>query len=381
MKLVFITNLIHHHQVPVADEFYRLLGDGYCYISTKDLTEELRKIGYADFSHKSYLLEAHKSEENRIKALKLINEADVVIIGGISDDSFIQERLKHKKIIFRYSERWLKNYYNFLDYPRKFLQLNLQSNKNVYYLAAGAFVASDLKYLFAFKHRCYKWGYFTSVQELNIETILAKKRDQKVKLMCCSRFLKWKHLELAIKLAKRLKDNHIDFEMNLFGDGNELNANIELAKKLGVLEYVNFKGAMPNNDILLEMQQHNIFLFASDRREGWGAVVNEAMSSGCAVVASNQVGSVPFLIKQNKNGLIFKSGSVDSLYSSVITLINNRDFCESLAIEAYTTMREVWSPANAAKQFLKLANSKLNNTELDITSGPCSIATTAISED
>lgn len=26
MKVVFITNMVHHHQIPLADEFYKILG-------------------------------------------------------------------------------------------------------------------------------------------------------------------------------------------------------------------------------------------------------------------------------------------------------------------------------------------------------------------
>ena len=33
------------------------------------------------------------------------------------------------------------------------------------------------------------------------------------------------------------------------------------------------------------MEQADIYLFTSDRNEGWGAVANEAMNSACAMVA------------------------------------------------------------------------------------------------
>lgn len=29
MTITFYTNFINHHQVPLADEFYKLIGDGY----------------------------------------------------------------------------------------------------------------------------------------------------------------------------------------------------------------------------------------------------------------------------------------------------------------------------------------------------------------
>ena len=49
------------------------------------------------------------------------------------------------------------------------------------------------------------------------------------------------------------------------------------------------------------MEKSEIFLFTSDKGEGWGAVLNESMNSACAVVASHAIGSVPFLLKDGEN--------------------------------------------------------------------------------
>ena len=71
------------------------------------------------------------------------------------------------------------------------------------------------------------------------------------------------------------------------------------------------------------MRNHDIFIFTSDRQEGWGAVLNEAMDSGSTVVASDAIGSSPFLIKDGQNGFLFKSENHKSLYQKVAYLIDN----------------------------------------------------------
>lgn len=78
----FITNLINHHQVPLADEFYNHLGVDYKFITTMEMPAFLRKGGYPEYPEKKYLLEAFTTKENKEKALQLINEADVVITGA-----------------------------------------------------------------------------------------------------------------------------------------------------------------------------------------------------------------------------------------------------------------------------------------------------------
>ena len=57
------------------------------------------------------------------------------------------------------------------------------------------------------------------------------------------------------------------------------------------------------------MEKSHIFVFTSSHLEGWGAVVNEAMNSGCAVVANVQAGAVPYLIEQGVNGIAYPRGS------------------------------------------------------------------------
>ena len=137
-----------------------------------------------------------------------------------------------------------------------------------------------------------------------------------------------------------------------------------------------FKGNLPNDEILQQMRIHNIFIFTSDRHEGWGAVLNEAMSNGCAVVASNRIGSVPFLLKNKVNGLIFKSGDIDSLFSNVKCLMDNPDQVEIYARNAYHTMSTEWSPQNAALSLINLIDviENENLKQYEKQDGPCSWA-------
>ena len=179
-----------------------------------------------------------------------------------------------------------------------------------------------------------------------------------------------------MKLAKRLKNKKYKFVIDMYGSGEELEPTKELARKLGVMDVVRFQGNLPNDEILKQMRHHQIFLFTSDRNEGWGAVLNESMSNGCAVVASNMIGSIPFLIEDGINGLVFKSEDLVSLETKVIALLDNAEYRRTIAGNAVKTMRTIWSPKNAAKNFLKLCEAIKNGQQLDslIDNGPCSMA-------
>ncbi len=380
MKLVFITNYINHHQVHLADAFYQILGKNYAFVATQEMHEWRKKLGYPDFSDREYLVNAYKSKSAKLNALHLVNEADVVIIGS-APDKYVLDRIKAGKLTFRYSERWFKSKPWYFSGPRAWINFYKNhirfKNKPLYMLAASAYTANDVYAIGAYKNKVYKWGYFTQVNpDFEVETPqnLGVSTLEITPLMWCARFLKLKHPELPILLAQRLKENGYKFIIDMFGSGEELETSKALAKDLGVEDVIKFRGNLPNQEILNEMRQHEIFLFTSDRNEGWGAVLNESMANGCAVVASNLIGSVPFLVKDGENGLIFQSEDIDSLYQKVKSLLDNAELLAMLSQNAQRTMEEIWCPQNAAIRFLQLVEALQNGEDTPFIEGPCSKA-------
>ncbi len=80
-----------------------------------------------------------------------------------------------------------------------------------------------------------------------------------------------------------------------------------MIKDRNLEEYISWKGALPAEEVRNYMMNTDIFVCTSNRFEGWGAVLNEAMNSQCAIVACNRIGSVPFLIEDGVNGFTFLS--------------------------------------------------------------------------
>ena len=148
----------------------------------------------------------------------------------------------------------------------------------------------------------------------------------------------------------------------------------ELSRELNVAEYITFHGNIPNSEIHQAMRDHDIFLFTADRQEGWGAVANEAMSEGCVLVGSDEIGAVPYLVKHKETGMIFRSGDQDSLYEQVKYLLDNPDVRKQIAKAGRESMVKLWSPANAAKSLLQLIEDIQAGRETSIIEGPCSKA-------
>ena len=158
----------------------------------------------------------------------------------------------------------------------------------------------------------------------------------------------------------------------MYGTGEELDRVKSMATKLNLTDVLTFCGNLPNDQIINQMRKHDIFLFTSDKNEGWGVVANEAMSCGCVLVGSDAIGCIPFILKDGENGCVFKSCDLESLISKVEYLLNNPDKMKRMAINGYYTITRIWSPSNAVSNLLQLINDLQSRADTSILDGPCS---------
>lgn len=384
MLFVNLNASINAHQVALADALYSILGHSFYYIEFGHNIEEYggfngssKDVDY--YKDRPYILKMYESEENARLAKELLAKADVVRTGG-EPQVLIRQRLIEKKLTFRSAERTFKgplwkDVYRIFRLYKEYVKY---ANPNYRVLCQSAYKANDMQFCGgAYKDRCYKFAYFTQIPQLDIEHVIGSRRKDKIQIVWCARFIDWKHPELPLILAKKLVASGRDnFEIQMIGANttplwHKIKQQVE---KEQLSKYVILTGGIHNTDVLDRMRQSHIFMFTSDRGEGWGAVLNEAMGAGCACVASHEIGSVPFLLKHKQNGLIFKSCSADSLYENVAYLYDNPSQADIFGRNAYQTITTEWSAQNAAERLVKLSESILSGHEIEFEDGPCSKA-------
>lgn len=376
MNLVIFGNYLNHHQAPLADELYGLLGDRFTFVQTEK-TDWREMKGGNDYSTRPYFMCAAESQENQDRAWALVRTCDVALFIGIESIKFEIERARvaPEKLSFEVSERWFKRGWINILSPRLLTHIwyyhTLFSKARIYKLCASAYAAADLRHLHLFGNRCFKWGYFTEPAQ---ENDTPKPAAQPIKLLWCARFIDWKHPELAIQLAARLKAEGALFVLHMLGDG-ELRPQMEqLVADLQLTASVNFLGNLPNAEVRQQMREHDIFVFTSDQNEGWGTVANEAMSEGCVLVGADAIGAVPYLVNDGETGMVFKSGNLDSLFEKVNFLMHNPSAMIRIAEAGKKQIKERWSPANAARNLLQLIETLQQKRPNAIVQGPCSNA-------
>ena len=383
MKVIYISEL-HGHTSALADTLYNRLGKNFIFI---DDGNEKKQYGGAKvassavykYRNRQYVIRLNETTNTIDETKQLINEADVVLAGG-EPFELVRDRILANKLTFRLGERSMKGplWKDILRVAKLKAHYDRYSQPNYRKLSLSGYDANDMRLCNkSYRDKCYNFAYFNQIQPIDIEYLLHDKKNDKLTILWCARFIGWKHPELPILLAKKLVESGRDqFEIQMIGSSTTplWHTTKRLVERLHLSRYVKLTGALPNTEVLERMRKSNIFLFTSDKGEGWGVVLNEAMCSGCACVVSHEIGSVPTLIKNNENGLIFKSRSTDSLFKKVTQLYDDPKLCIQYGRNAYKTITEEWSVQHAVDRLIQLADSILAGNEISFAYGPCSKA-------
>lgn len=370
MHLVFVSNFLNHHQIPFCEKLNSVC-DTFYFITT----DAVSNIGYQKATQAAYVLN-YFEDSNRVRCEELICTADVVIFGSCPNH-LIALRMQQHKLSFLFTERFFKKgtWRRFIPTTRKGVNERIVKYKNepMYALCAGAYVAHDLALLGYPTEKCYRWGYFPAVKRYDdLDALFARKQANEVPyILWAGRLLKWKHPEIPVRVAERLKRDGYRFSLNLIG-GGESEADLQNSiTERDLQDCVQMVGSMPPEELRAHMEKANIFLFTSDRYEGWGAVLNESMNSGCAVAAHRIIGSVPYLLKHGENGCIY--GDENELYESVKMLLDHPKMQEQLGRAAYQSMLDMWNAETAAERLLLLiADLEAHGVSTRFSDGPCS---------
>ena len=372
VKLAFISNYYNHHQSSLCEAWDRITEHRFAFIQTQPFSQERREKGWTEAKHVPFAMAY--GEMGTEDTARFIDACETVILGDAPLGT-VGNRLKSRDVVFKYSERICKRGFRPVKWLPRFARFwyRYGRRRSLYLLSAGAYAARDFAIHGALAGKSYRWGYFPETRRYDTDALLNCKNPRK--MLWCGRFLDWKHPDDALSVAKRLKEEGYAFELEMIGAGGMLPAIRESIEEEGLSGCVHLSGAMSPGDVRARMERAGVFLFTSDFQEGWGVVLNEAMNSGCAVVASHAAGAVPYLIRHQENGLIYQSGDIDGLYMQAKALLDSPGMQRTLGTQAYHTITELWNAEVAAERLLHLAQEIREHGRCDLyQDGPCSRA-------
>ncbi len=372
MKITFFSSVLNHHQLSFCEELYAMPDIEFFFVQMIDLTEERRKQGFASYD-KPYVVYAKKDPQ---EARRLCLESDVVI-AGVIDQAWANERAALGKLTFVYRERFLKEVRGILSpafWKNGYRNYYKFRNQELYFLCASAYTAQDTRIIFPRPDKKFKWGYFPVMNAYrNFDEVLTSKTPNTI--LWTGRFLDWKNPETCIKLARRLKKEGLDFSLSVVGLGEMQPVLEKMIAEYELNDCVKILGQMSPEGVKQKMKESEIFLTTSGRKEGWGAVLNEAMSEGCACIASRQAGSTNFLIRDGENGYAFNYKDMDRLFECTKTLLLNSQKRRDIQKNAFSTINEEWNIKTASGRLVEFCRSKLaGSAPVEYASGPLSIS-------
>ena len=370
-----VSNYISHHQLPFSDAMFELCME-YSFVQTMPMEQKRIDMGWAvDPTTIPYVIESYKEPD---KARRAIDEADLLIVGWIEDETIVSGRLRSGKPVFRISERiYREGQWRFISpkgLARKYREHISLKKYPVYLLCNGAYVASDYKLIGAYPHRKYRFGYFPPFRKVeNVSELQGKKAKlhtlniehpeelpiqglvltkEEINIVWAGRFIELKNPGFMIRLADDLNRRGIRFHIHMIGSG-ELEEELKAEAEYRLIDhYITFHGMLSPEETRDVMEKCHIHIFTSNYLEGWGAVVNEAMNAGCAVIANVEVGCAPYLIRNGSNGLTYQA-SYEDMLDKVMLLVNYPGKIADLGINAYRTIADEWNGEVAAKRVIE----------------------------
>lgn len=175
------------------------------------------------------------------------------------------------------------------------------------------------------------------------------KCEKKYDLVICARFTELKnHSFLIQSLAKYNEQRNEKNTLLCLGDGPTIEKNMLLSSSLKLDDLVYFKGSV--NDVSYFLKQSKIFVLVSSYK-GNPISILEAMSYGLPVIASN-VGGIPDVIKNEKNGYLFSFNNYAE-FEKAFDLLKNENIYDRISKENIKDITS-YSICNIAKQYLSV---------------------------
>jgi glycosyltransferase involved in cell wall biosynthesis len=292
---------------------------------SKEISKNLR-FGFAFYLANQYI---------RLLALLISNNYDVIVTSiSLSPQtlmSLIISRIRAKKCIL-WIEEWQQSKSKFFVSKSPFLDARYFLKKQVLKNVDAIVVEGKPQWKYAkcfgvpneklfFSNHCSLD--YSQVKDLNLRQEF--NLGNNLIILYVGRIAESKGIDVLIKAFSKIEQERKDTYLVLCGSGSYRSIFEAFIHKLR-LKHVLFLGNVLGDAIASCYKMADVFVLPSCARpfgEGWGLVVNEAMSVGLPIITTDAVGAAEDLVKNGLNGYVVRNGDVPELYLALTTILNN----------------------------------------------------------
>lgn len=224
----------------------------------------------------------------------------------------------------------------------------------------NVFVTGDrfVKYYKAWNRRWKVWP-FMYCTDLKTQLPEAERpKDDKLHLIYVGELCHRKNVKVLIKALSLIKGREGKVVLDVIGHGRDRWTLEDYAREKRV--NVKFHGSQPMNKVADYMMKADVLVLPS-RHDGWGAVVNEALSMGLFVICSDHVGA-RYLINKlaiwggelgNYCGLPFRSDDAEDLKNRIEICMGKKNYIRATVDERIKWSESTISGRAVAEYFIE----------------------------
>jgi glycosyltransferase involved in cell wall biosynthesis len=209
------------------------------------------------------------------------------------------------------------------------------------------------------KHDCPVWNipyYCRNNALLRIERGSNAANDS-AHFLFCGQIVPRKGVDLLVQSFCQLAQKDRSARLTLVGDG-PLRPILAASVPEEIQPQVNWAGFKEAEELPRYFAEANVFVLPSVH-DGWGVVINQAVSAGMAVIASDAVGAAADLVSDGGNGVIFPNQNREALTAALRFFADHPDVIHRFGEVSRARARD-FSPEQGADRWYRFCQEILN---------------------
>ena len=166
---------------------------------------------------------------------------------------------------------------------------------------------------------------------------VSQPKERRKAITAAGRLTKQKDYPTLLKAFVSFSKRHPDFELEIYGNGEDREMLCQMANDLGIADSVLFKGAV--KDAVVHVASSSCYVMSSIY-EGMPNALMEALAVGVPCVSTDCPFGPAELIRNNENGILVDVGDDKALADAMCRMVEDHDFAEKCAAEAKNILIE-----------------------------------------
>lgn len=318
MKAIFFWGGITTHTYGLVEAMSKYFKNIYAIVMPESL---LRKERVANIPMNSTIKIEYCKQESDIRRIVLLEDKDSSIHTNAS-----LKRGNLANIALKYL---CKNNYHVMSFPQEAFQLEglkgyvnyikwfiylhcTYRNKIDAFGLTGFNAEKQFKYLFINRQKTFQFLYVTKSYENEVYDA-----NERVKFIFVGGIDKRKNIIPFVKWMMKYPNQNFDFEIYGSWTKDEV-----LRKLVENSTNIHYFGKKDYSFVRIAMAKAD-WLVLPSLHDGWGAVVNEGLQSGCKILVSKQSGASSIIIRNTSLGYVFDAHKFKEL-NGIIDLIMDK---------------------------------------------------------